>query len=199
MTTLADGPSTAGPTPGTSAVAGVPGRAEGVQLLGEQPGSGYRTPPALVQRSDGQVLQLTPLLYAVLAAVDGTRTADEIAAVISGAVHRDVRGEDIDTLIAKQLRPLGLLTLADGSQPEVRKANPLLALRFRYVVSDPERTRRITAPFAALFNPVVVTLATLAFAGVAYWVLFRKGLASAAHEAFADPGMLLMVFAITIV
>ncbi len=34
---------------------------------------------------------------------------------------------------------------------------------------------------------------------MAYWVLFDKGLASAAHQAFADPGMLLTVFAITVV
>ena len=155
--------------------------------------------PALVQRSDGQVLQLTPLLYAVLAAVDGERTSDEIAEVVSTAVQRDVRGDDIEALVDKQLRPLGLLTRADGSQPDVRKANPLLALRFRYVVSDPERTRRLTRPFAVLFNPVLVVLGTLAFAAVAYWVLFHKGLASAAHEAFASPGMLLAVFAITVV
>lgn len=199
MTTLADGPAPGGPNSGTPALAGVPARADGVQLLGEQPGSGYRTPPALVQRSDGQVLQLTPLLYAVLSAVDGTRTPDEIARAVSTAVHRDVRGEDISALVDKQLRPLGLLTRADGSQPEVRKANPLLALRFRYVVSNPQRTRRITAPFALLFNPVVVAVTTLAFAAVAWWVLFHKGLASAAHEAFANPGMLLAVFAITVV
>jgi putative peptide zinc metalloprotease protein len=204
MTTLADGSSLgdsqpAGPESGTPAIAGVPTRADGVQLLGEQPGSGYRVPPALVQRSDGQVLQLTPLLYAVLSAADGRRTPDEIADAVSAAVGRDVRGEDIEVLVAKQLRPLGLLTRADGAQPDVRKANPLLALRFRYVVSNPERTRRITAPFAALFHPVLVVLATVAFAVVAYWVLFHKGLASAAHEAFADPGMLLAVFAITVV
>lgn len=201
MTTLADGPSgsTVGSASGTSVAADVPARADGVQLLGEQPGSGYRTPPALVQRVDGQVLQLTPLLYAVLSAVDGTRGYDEIAAAVSPVIQRAVAAEDVRTLVDKQLRPLGLLRRADGVEPEVRKANPLLALKFRYVVSDPTRTRRLTAPFAALFNPVVVVLGVLAFAVVAYWVLFRKGLASAAHEAFASPGMLLAVFAITVV
>ena len=44
----------------------------------------------------------------------------------------------------------------DGSQPEVKKSNPLLALRFKYAVSDPEQTRRLTAPFARLFHPVLV-------------------------------------------
>ncbi len=40
-----------------------PTRVDGVELIGEMVGSGYRTPPALVRRGDGQVLQLTPLLY----------------------------------------------------------------------------------------------------------------------------------------
>ena len=50
-----------------------------------------------------------------------------------------------------------------------------------------------------LFAPWLVVVATLAFAAVTYWVLFHKGLASAAHDAFASPGMVLAVFAITTV
>ena len=57
-----------------STLVGAPARVDGVQLIGQMVGSGYRTPPALVRRSDGQVLQLTPLLYLVLTAVDGRRT-----------------------------------------------------------------------------------------------------------------------------
>src|SRR4029453_19193793 len=55
-------------------------RATGVELLGEVPGSGYRRPPSLARRGDGQVLQLSPLLNQVLLAVDGRRSVDEVAA-----------------------------------------------------------------------------------------------------------------------
>src|SRR5204863_7147364 len=144
------------------------------------------------------VVQLTALLYSVLCAVNGTRTEDEIAAAVSSRAKRAVVAEDVHALVERQLRPLGLLKRADGSEPAVRKANPLLALRFRCVVSDPQRTRRLTAPFAALFHPAAVVAVSACFAAVAYWVLFRKGLASAASEAFARPGMLLAVFAITV-
>src|SRR5690349_21119372 len=100
MTSLADDRSEpAGSTVASSTRGDVPARAEGVQLLGEQPGSGYRTPPALVQRADGQVLQLTPLLYAVLAAVDGRRDEEQIADAVSQAVGRHVVGDDVRTLI----------------------------------------------------------------------------------------------------
>ncbi|PRC57625.1 hypothetical protein C6A85_32615, partial [Mycobacterium sp. ITM-2017-0098] len=84
----------------------------------------------------------------------------------------------------KQLRPLGLLTRADGSQPEVQKRNPLLGLRFRYAVTEAERTERLTDPFRVLFRPWFAVPALAAFAAVCWWVFFEKGLASAAHDAF---------------
>ncbi|MBV9290991.1 MAG: hypothetical protein JO222_00970 [Frankiales bacterium] len=180
-------------------VADVPVLATGTLLLGRQPGSGYVDPPALVHRGDGQVMSLTPLLYAVLEAVDGERSFEDIAAAASGRLGRDLHADDVRTLVDTKLRPLGLVLMTDGSCAEVGKASPLLALRPRVVVSKPELTRRITAPFALLFNPILVVVSTLAFAAVGYWVLFDKGLASAAYDAFQRPGLLLAVFAITVV
>ena len=178
--------------------AGVPAPADGVVLIGEMKGSGYRTPPALVRRADGQTIQLTPLLYEVLAAIDGRRTHEEIARHVGDRTGRLISPEDVATLVQKQLLPYGLLRLADGSQPEVKRAAPLLGLRFRYVVTDPHATRRLTAPFARLFQPLVVAVLLAAFVAVCGWVLFDEGLAAATHEALYEPGMLLAVFAITV-
>ena len=144
------------------------------------------------------MLQLTPLLYAVLDAIDGQRGYAEVAVVAERATGRGLHEDDVHTLVDGKLRPLGLVVRADGSQPAVRKANPLLTLRPRVVISSPSATRRITAPFALLFAPWLVALISLAFIGVTYWVLWHKGLASAAHEAFARPGLLLMVFVVTV-
>ena len=176
----------------------VPVRAEAVQLIGEMRGSGYREPPALVRRSDGQTIQLTPLLYLVLDAVDGRRNHDEIASKVSERFGRLVSADDVRTLVDSQLLPLGVLQLADGSQPEVKKSNPLLALRFRYAVTDPEKTRKLTAPFARLFNPFLVFAVLAAFVAACWWVLFEKGLASATREAFDNPGLLLLIFVVSV-
>src|SRR5215213_3289340 len=176
----------------------VPALADGVELISQSQGSGYRTPPALVRRADGQVIQLTQLLHLVLSAIDGQRTTGEIAAKVGPAYGKTVSEGNIETLMQTQLLPLGLLRRADGSQPETKKADPLLGLRFRYVVSDPKHTRRITAPFAVLFHPVVVLPMLAAFAAVCWWVLVTKGLGSGAHQAFYQPGLLLVVFALTI-
>ena len=187
------------PDPTTSSDAAVPALADGVQLLGEVPGSGYRVAPALVRRGDGQTIQLTPLLYAVLEQVDGRRTTAQVAEAVGAAIGRQVSAEDVESLCDAKLRTIGVLKKADGSDPELKRSNPLLALRFRYVVTDPKVTRKLTAPFAVLFAPVIVALLVVAFFAVCAWVLWHKGLASATHQAFDQPVLLLTVFAITVV
>jgi putative peptide zinc metalloprotease protein len=175
----------------------VPVRAAGVELIGEVPGSGYKEPPALVRRSDGQTVQLTRLLYVVLEEIDGRRTYAELAAAVSTSFGRGVTDDQVRQLVDGRLRPLGVLVRADGSEPEVRRSNPLLAVKFKKVVTDPVVTRRVTAPFAVFFHPLVVVPFTLAFVAVAGWVLFHEGLAAATRDAFTRPGLFLLVFAIT--
>ncbi|NYG07115.1 putative peptide zinc metalloprotease protein [Phycicoccus badiiscoriae] len=204
------GPDASAPGPGSTgsdttasgaapAVDDRPHPADGVELLGELTDSGYRSPPSLVRRAGGQTVQLTPLLYLVLKAMDGQRTYAEIAELVSTEYGRRLGADDVQTLTESQLRPLGLVRGTDGAEPVVEKSNPLLALRFRWVVSDPRITRRITTPFAALFTPAVVVVVLLAFAAISGWVLFTKGLASATHQAFDQPWLLVVVFAITLV
>lgn len=202
MTHASGGPASKAGPPSSAAITEhppqVPARADGVQLIGPSEGSGYREPPSLVRRADGQTLQLTPLLFAVLEAVDGTRTMEEVARHASETSGRLISADNVRTLMDSQLLPLGLLRLADGSQPEVKKADPLLGMRFRYTVTDPERTRKITSPFTVLFNPLIVVAVTAAFLAACWWVLMVKGLGAATHEAFEKPVLLLLIFAVTI-
>ena len=66
----AEAPAQAPPAP----VISVPlDRGEGVQLLGDVDGSGYKEGAALVRRADGQMVHLGPLMYGLLECVDGVR------------------------------------------------------------------------------------------------------------------------------
>ena len=134
-----------------------PARADDVQLLGTMVGSGYRTPPSLVRRADGQTLQLTPLLYEVLDAADGRRSCAEIAAVVGQAMQRAVPDDVVATVIDQQLRPLGLVKLADGSDPPLKRSDPLLGLKLKVRVTNPRTTHRLTDPFRFLFRPWLAT------------------------------------------
>jgi putative peptide zinc metalloprotease protein len=172
--------------------------ADGVELLGEVPGSGYRRPPALARRADGQVISLTPLLQQVMLAVDGRATVADVAERVSESSGRLVRPDDVRRLVGATLRPLGLLRRADGNEPELRRADPLLALRFRRVVTDPAVTRRLTEPFSVLFHPLVVAPVVLAFGAISAWVFFSQGLAAATAQAFDNPALFLAVVAVTV-
>jgi putative peptide zinc metalloprotease protein len=173
--------------------------ARGVQLYGQMQGSGYRTAPALVRRQDGQTITLTPLLYRTLEALQRGHSWDAVADEVSSAVDRDVTVEDVQFLVDKKLRPLGLVVDTDGLQPETRKKNPLLALKLKVIVTDEKVTRRITAPFARLFSPGFAVPLLAAFAAISWWVFVEKGLASALHQAFFQPSMILALWAMIVV
>ena len=187
----------AGPT-GTSHPGPVtPALAPGVELLGETSGSGYAQARSLVRRADGQTLQLTGLLYALLGELDGERGPSELARALGARIDRDVAPEDVEHLLAK-LAPLGVLR-GDGEAQPAPKSNPLLALKLKVVVSDPVLTRRITAPLAWLLHPYVVVPVLVVFVATCWFVLVERGLAQATRTAFTEPGMLLGVFALVVV
>ena len=179
-------------------VADVPARSAGLELIGEMVGSGYRTPPSLVRREDGQTLQLTPLLYAIVEAVDGRRPYSEIAEVVSARTGRTIAASDVETLVQRELRPRGLLLQADGTAAALERSTPLTGLRFKLAVTDAALTRRLTDPFTVLFHWWVWLPLLAVFGWVAWWLLMDRGLASAAYQAFAKPELLLVVIVVTV-
>ena len=177
----------------------VPTRAPGLELLGAQQDSGYQDAPCMVRRADGQTVQVTPLLYQLLEAIDDGRDLDQLADVLGDRTGKSVTAENVRVLIEDKLEPMGLVCGPDGAPPAERTPAPLLALRWKFVISDPAITRRITAPFAALFHKAIVVPVLLAFAVTCFWVLFRHGLASGTRQAFDSPELLLAVFGLTVI
>ncbi len=177
------------PAPGTFA------RAEGLELLGAVSGSGYKDGAALVRRADGQMVQLGPLMYSLLEAIDGRRDHAALAAAMSGALGRRVDAEHVSRL-AEKLAQQGLLAGSEGNAPP--RLNPLLALRWKVLVTDPNVTGRITGPFTHLFRSWLLVPVLAGFAAVAWFVLIHKGVASATAQAFSNPELLLLVLALAV-
>jgi len=175
----------------------VPVPADGIELLGELDGSGFEEPLFLVRRSDGQTIQLTELLYHVLECVDGERDLDAVAGAVSEIIGKEASADDIAFLVEEKLRPLGLVCDRDGSQPVVEKPNPLLALRFRLVISDERWTRRLTTPFAALFWPPIVVAVIVAFVVMTGWLLFGEGVGSSLRQVMYQPSLIVLMFVLT--
>src|SRR5690348_11284539 len=182
--------------PGPTAVAGgALARAAGVELLGPVHGSGYRDGAALVRRADGQMVQLGPLMYGLLESVDGHRSLDELAEATSERLGRRLEAGQVRTL-ARKLAAQGLLAGTESAAPP--RANPLLALRWKVLVTNPAITRRLIAPFTFLFRPWLLWPVLVAFTAVCWFVLIEKGVAGATAEAFSSPGLLLLVFALAV-
>src|SRR5271155_1666029 len=119
--------SSAPPPGGMPEIAQAPRLAEGVELLGEYKDSGYSQPPSLVRRADGQVIQMSPLLYQVACRIDGSRDREAIAALVSADLGRSLDAEQVRYLITAKLLPLGVVA-AGGVPRALPKANPLFAL-----------------------------------------------------------------------
>src|SRR5579875_1770469 len=123
----------------------------GLRLLGEYQGSGFAEPRYLVRRGDGQVIQLSRLVYLVVTAIaeggaDGGWDADRVATRVTAELGRDVTAGNIRYLVAGKLAPLGMVVTGEPGQNPAAGAgipqpaprvNLLLGLRVRGVLLRP--------------------------------------------------------------
>lgn len=152
-----------------------PRLAEGVQLAGEYEGSGFKEPPSLVRRPDGQVIQLSPLLYLVGEHADGSRDYRTIGEQVRHQIHRQVSADNVKLLVEEKLRPLGVLAAA---------------------AVNPEGASRVVASvFRPLFLPPVIVAAVVGVGALDWWLFFDHGIAQSVRDTLYQPGMILLVFA----
>ncbi len=173
----------------------LPRLADGVELIGEYEGSGFKEPPSLVRRGDGQVIQLPPLLYQVAAKADGSKTYEDLAREVSAEMKRGLDAGNVRFLVDEKLRPLGILTAADGSQPPVEKADPFLGLKFRAALIPESVSNGLGTLFKPLFSPLLVLAALAALVAADWWLFSVHGLAQAIRQSLYHPGLFLPLFA----
>lgn len=174
-----------------------PAQADGLELIGEFEHSGYKEAPSIVRLASGQTVQLTELLYVVLSCIDGRRSFDELATVVSERIGKTATADNIAFLVEEKLRPLGVLKQPDGTNPAVKKSDPLLGIKGRFVLANERITRALTSPFRILFLPPVVAVVLVAFVAMLGWLFFRQGIGGATRELLYNPSMLILTFGLT--
>ncbi len=201
--TMAAGHVTAGPRasdrpPAAVGAATAPRLADGVELLGEYQGSGYRNPPSLVRRPDGQVINMSPLLYRVTSRIDGSRDPAAIAQLASDDIGRSLNAEQVSYLITAKLVPLGIV--ADDAAPAAPpKANPLLALRARGTLL-PERAANLAGvALRPLFRLPLILAVVACVVSVDYWLFADHGLSVGLQQVLRDPVDLLAVLGLSVI
>jgi len=179
-------------------LAGPPRLAAGVELLGEYQGSGYSQPPSLVRRPDGQVIQMSALLYRVTCRIDGSRDPAAIAGLVSADLGRSLTAGQVRYLITAKLLPLGIIA-AGGAPAALPKARPLFALRARGTLLPERAANAAGALLRPLFRwPVVVAVAG-AMLAVDYWLFAVHGLGAGVQQVLRNPVDLLVVLGLSVV
>src|SRR3954469_18201444 len=175
-----------------------PRLAHGIDLIGKYEGSGFKEPPYIARRADGQVIQLAPLLFLMAELADGQHTNEEIAAAVSEAIKRGVSADNVRQLVDERLRPLGVIAPADGSEPELPKIDPLLALKLRAALVPESVVNAITKLFKPLFFPPVILIALAGLAAMDVWLFFSHGVAQSLREVLYSPALLMMMLGLVI-
>jgi putative peptide zinc metalloprotease protein len=202
--TVAAGPATTGRTASTmtsaeaSEPAPAPRLADGVELLGEYRDSGYSQPPSLVRRPDGQVIQMSPLLYQVTGRIDGSRDPAAVAELVSSDLGRSLSADQVRHLITAKLLPLGIVA-AEGAPAVPPRANPLLALRARGTLLPEPAANVAGLLLRPLFRTPVVAAVVASVVAVDYWLFATHGLGGALRQVLRDPMDLLIVVGLTVV
>jgi putative peptide zinc metalloprotease protein len=173
--------------------------ARGIDLIGKYEGSGFKEAPYIARRADGQVIQLAPLLYLIAELSDGVRTNEEIAAAVSEAIKRGVSADNVRQLVDERLQPLGVIAPADGSEPELQKADPLLALKLRAALVPERVVNAITKIFKPLFFPPVLLAVLAGLAALDVWLFAYHGVAQSLREVLYSPALLMMMLGLVII
>lgn len=187
----------AGDTATAQAVApqSLPRLAEGVELLGRFEDSGYKEPPFIARRGDGQMIQLPLLLYAVAESADGQRGYEDIGHRLQEQIGRGLPPEDVEMLVDQKLRPLGVLAGPDGSSPQVEKGDPFLALKLRTAMVPERAVRAIATLFRPFFWPPVIIAILAGLVAFDIWFFFSHGVAQSMRELLYQPLYMIMTFA----
>jgi putative peptide zinc metalloprotease protein len=183
-----------------------PRLAEGVELLGEYQDSGYSQPPSLVRRPDGQVIQISPLLYRVICRIDGSRDAAAIAELVSADLGRALSADQVRLLLTAKLLPLGVVAAPAGqanpaakaTEPAPPKANPLLGLRARGTLLPERAANAAGALLRPLFHWPLVVAVIASVLAVDYWLFAVHGLGGGFQQALRDPVDLLIVLGLSV-
>ena len=174
-----------------------PRLADGTELMGEFRDSGDSQPPSLVRRPDGQVIQMSKLLYLTAAALDGHRDDTSIAEQVSAGLGKTLTAGQARYLITQKLAPLGVLAVT-GAPATAPTANQLLTLKARGTLLPDRAAAAAGTLLRPLFRPPVIAAVIAVTAALDYWIFAVHGLGAGLAQVLRDPVSLLAIFALFI-
>lgn len=196
--------------------------ADGVELLGRYKGSGFKETPYLVKRGDGQVIQVTELIYRVATCLAAEYHLHQVASRVSIEFGRTVSVENVAYLVNQKLRPAGLI-LSPGTEPGAGtdgngngeggngtnaeagprspRADAILSLRMRVPLVPARLHGTVTRLLLPLFRAPVIALGLAGLVAMNAWLAVdqRDELAAGVRDIIYQPLLVLLVTGLTLV
>jgi putative peptide zinc metalloprotease protein len=179
------------------ALASWPRLLRGTEPIGQATGSGLREPPYLVRRCDGQVVQLSQLLYVIASQMDG-RELPAIAEGVGAQLNVRITPEQVAYVAEQRLAPLGLVAYRDGSTTTLERRNATLTLRHRAGIVPERAVNALARPLRALFWPPVVIAALAALVACDVWLGTSHRLGSSLRYVIHHPSLGLVLLGFTV-
>ncbi|MGD0241866.1 MAG: hypothetical protein ABSB59_16280 [Streptosporangiaceae bacterium] len=176
----------------------VPRLLPGVELIGEYQSSGLAHTTYLVKKPGGQAIQVSRLLYLVLAGIDGIRTLDEVAEHVSTAFGRTVSADNVGYLVMTKFARLGLAPGGDAAAASPEEDQQVLTLKLRHTIVPEGGVQVLARVFKPLFSPVVVAAVLGGLLGSDAWLVRVGRFASAFEYVLLHPLLLLLVLALAV-
>ncbi len=121
--------------------------------------TGVTEPVYLVHLSNGQRMQISTYLYAVLSRLDGQHTLQDLARELTEQHGQQVTAQEVLWILREKVYPQGLLAGSNVPFPEPSPTGlSILQMQVRIPVLSAQRARRLTQPLQHLFNPYVAGL-----------------------------------------
>jgi putative peptide zinc metalloprotease protein len=187
--------------------------APGLSLMGEFQGTGFAEPRYLIRRGDGQVIQVSRLLYLVTVTIakaatetteagNGAVGAELIAVQVSAESGQQLTADNVRYLVGNKLAPLGVVNVGPDVPAEgmarVPRVNLLLGLKLRGVLLRPRMVSAIGRILAWLHFPVLVAVILAGFAAFEGWLFGVHGAIGPLLGVLADPVLFLAVAGLTL-
>lgn len=180
-----------------------PRLADGVQLVGELSGGGFKDRQWLVMKGE-RFVQVSELLYRVLELADGTRTVAELASQLGSAIGRGISAENVEYLLREKLIPMGLIGglthpgAGASARPGGRQDDEGKLLRSALDVNFRMRVRGsqvepLARPLTLLHRPAVLVPVLAAVAVVHGWLYGVHGVTGLLRDAVTNPDLVLVI------
>jgi putative peptide zinc metalloprotease protein len=166
----------------------------GAKLLGQAEGSGLREPPFLIRRPDGQVVQVSRLLYLVARHAEPDRDLSAIGRLAGDEMQLRITADQVRYLLDEKLHPLGVVTGPDGSLPRLEQVQPIFGLRHRVGVIRPRAVRWIGRVFSPLFLPPVIAAVLASLLTFDVWLVASGGIGRGLSTVIEKPSLALLLF-----